>query len=78
MKHWRYIMQSMTFKEKQNPEIINSSRIRRIASGSGCRDSDVRELLSNYGKTKKMMKSFNPNSLKRGDMSSIMRQLGMK
>lgn len=78
MKRWRYIIQSMTFKEKQNPEIINSSRIRRIASGSASKESDVRELLSNYNKTKKMMKNFNPNSLKRGDMSSIMRQLGMK
>ncbi|HLD84946.1 MAG TPA: signal recognition particle receptor subunit alpha [archaeon] len=78
MKRWRYMIQSMSLNEKQNPDIINSSRIRRIAAGSGCKDADVRELLSNYNKTKKLMKGFNPNKLKRGDMSSIMRQLGMK
>ncbi len=78
MKKWKFVIQSMTTEEKSNPDIINSSRIRRIAAGSGCRESDVRELLANYSKTKKLMKNFNPNKLKRGDMASMMRQLGLK
>ncbi len=78
MKKWKFVIHSMTTEEKSNPDIINSSRIRRIAAGSGCRESDVRELLANYSKTKKLMKNFNPNKLKRGDMASMMRQLGLK
>ncbi len=78
MKKWKYVIQSMTSAERANTDIVNSSRIRRIAAGSGCKESDVRELLTNYGKTKKLMKNFNPNKLKRGDMASMMRQLGMK
>ena len=78
MKRWKYVIQSMTSEEKEKPDILNSSRIRRIAAGSGCKESDVRELLANYGKTKKLMKNFNPNKLKRGDMASMMRQMGLK
>lgn len=78
MKKWRYIIQSMTAKEKAEPDIINSSRIRRIASGSGVSEHDVRELVSSYSKVKKMMKQINPAKLKRGGMSSLFRQFGMK
>jgi signal recognition particle subunit SRP54 len=77
MKRWKYIIQSMTKQERATPEIINSSRIRRIANGSGCSESDVRELLSNYSKVKKMMKKFSPEKLKRGGFG-MFRQFGLK
>src|SRR3989338_1988171 len=79
MKKWKFILQSMTIEEKRNPDVISSSRVKRIAAGSGTAESDVRELLSNYSKMKKVMKKISPNKIKRsGDMSGLFRQLGMK
>lgn len=78
MKKWKYIMQSMTLEEKRNPDVINPSRLHRIATGSGTQEQDVRELLANYNKMKKVMKKLSPGKLKRGDMSALFRQLGMK
>ncbi len=78
MKKWKYAIQSMTREEKANPDIINSSRVRRIANGSGLQDSDVRELIGNYNKAKKMMKKISPGKLKRGGMAGLFRQFGMK
>ena len=54
---WRYIIQSMNNEEKDNPDIINASRIKRIARGSGWPEGDVKSLLQNYKNSKKMMKS---------------------
>lgn len=76
MKRWKYAIQGMTKEERDNPDIINSSRIRRIAAGSGTKEAEVRELLANYGKIKKMMKQFNPK--KRGGFGGLFRQFGMK
>ncbi len=73
MKKWKYILQSMTKEEKVNPEVINSSRISRIAKGSGCGESDIRELISNYNKVKKLMKTISPGKLKRSG-SGLFRQ----
>lgn len=78
MKKWKYIIQSMTLQEKASPDIINASRIRRISRGSGCQESDVRELIASYGKVKKMMKQFSPGKLKRGGFSSLFRQFGIR
>ena len=77
MKKWKFIIQSMTKQEKATPEIIDSSRIRRIAKGSGSSESDVRELLSNYNKIKKMMKKISPNKLKRSGFGRLFSQFGM-
>ncbi len=78
MKKWKYVMQSMTREEKTSPDTINSSRVSRIAQGSGCSESDVRELLGSYSKIKKVMKKISPAKLKRGGMQGLFRQLGMK
>lgn len=56
MKKWKFIIESMTKEEKENPDIINPSRIKRIAKGSGTNESEVRELLKNYKQMKRMMK----------------------
>lgn len=56
MKKWSYAIQSMTSAEKESPEIINHSRIKRIAAGSGVSEAEVRELLKSYEQAKKMMK----------------------
>lgn len=58
MDSWRFIIQSMCKNEIENPKIMDSSRIRRIARGSGRSEKDVKELFSQYGSMRKMMKSM--------------------
>src|SRR3989442_930935 len=53
---WRVIIQSMTKKEKGNPEIVNDSRRKRIARGAGMTEHDVKDLIKQYGNSKSMMK----------------------
>ena len=52
------IIDSMTPKERRNHMIINGSRRRRIAKGSGTSVQEVNNLLKEYGQARKMMKSF--------------------
>lgn len=52
------IIKSMTKSERHNPVIINSSRRKRIALGSGTKVQDVNRLIKNFEQTKKMMKQF--------------------
>lgn len=58
MKKWMAIMQSMTEEELLNPDIIDSSRIKRIARGSGTTIKDVKELLEQYKISKKYIKQI--------------------
>jgi signal recognition particle subunit SRP54 len=55
---WRVIIQSMTPAEKENPKLLNSSRAKRIARGSGTTEKDVKELLKQYIMMRKMLKMF--------------------
>ena len=52
------IILSMTKKERVKPEIINGSRRKRIATGSGTKVEDVNRLMKNFEQMKKMMKQF--------------------
>jgi signal recognition particle subunit SRP54 len=52
------IIDSMTLKERSNHMIINGSRRRRIARGSGTTVQEVNQLLKQYAQMRKMMKSF--------------------
>ena len=54
---WRFIIQSMTKDEKADPDLLNSSRIKRIARGSGWSEHEVKELVKNYKNSKNMMKA---------------------
>ena len=56
------IIKSMTKKERDNPDIIDSSRRKRIANGSGTQVQDVNKLLKQFKETKKMMKKFSEMS----------------
>lgn len=58
MKKWMVIMQSMTDKELNEPSIIDGSRMRRIARGSGTTPKDIKELLDQYRMSKKMIKQL--------------------
>lgn len=73
MKKWKYIIQSMTKQEKENPETIDGSRIRRMAKGSGATEPEVRELLKAFEQSKKVMKMVSGGS-RRGLMGKMMKR----
>ena len=60
------IINSMTPQERRQHGIINGSRRRRIAAGSGTRIQDVNGLLKNYTQMLKMLKKFNQGGVRRG------------
>ncbi|MBI2542757.1 MAG: signal recognition particle protein [Candidatus Aenigmarchaeota archaeon] len=79
MKIYKTLIQSMTKEERENVDIINSSRIARIAKGSGKNETQVRELLNQYNQTKKMIKSFGGmKGLQRGEFKKLADQFGFK
>ncbi len=59
------IINSMTIQERLNHQIINGSRRRRIARGSGTTVQEVNQLLKQYAEVRKMMKSFSGGMLKK-------------
>lgn len=63
------IINSMTAEERRNYKIINGSRRRRIAKGSGTRVEDINRLLKNFVQTKAMLKKFGRGSAP--DLSSL-------
>jgi signal recognition particle subunit SRP54 len=60
------IINSMTPQERRQHGIINGSRRKRIATGSGTRIQDVNALLKNYTQMLKMLKKFNQGGFRRG------------
>ena len=58
MKQVKCIIQSMTFKERANPKLMNPSRKKRIASGAGVDISEVNRLVKQFEDMQKMMKQF--------------------
>jgi signal recognition particle subunit SRP54 len=70
---FRVIMDSMTDEELQNPKSIKSSRVSRIARGSGTSTKQVRELLKQYDASVKAMKGFMGNRKMR---RQLMKQFG--
>lgn len=62
------IIQSMTKVERRNPSVLNASRRRRIANGSGTTVQEVNRLVKQFEQTKKMMKQFTDmeKSMKKG------------
>lgn len=65
------IINSMTPRERVKPEIINGSRKKRIAAGSGTRIQDVNKLLKQFNQMQKMMKKFS----KKGGMARMLKGL---
>jgi len=71
VKVYKSIIQSMTGTEKADPERINSSRLKRIARGSGRSEKEVRELLSRYKQMKSLVKTS-----KGREFRQMMRRVG--
>jgi len=65
IKRMKAIVQSMTKQERRHPEIIDGSRKRRIASGSGTSVNDVNKLLKNFKMMKQMMGNKNLDKMMR-------------
>ena len=70
---FKVIMDSMTPEEKEEPSIIKSKRIDRIAAGAGVSSHDVKELLKQYTNSKKMMSSVGKDRKMR---KQLMKQMG--
>ena len=66
MKQVKCIIQSMTFKERANPKLMNPSRKKRIASGAGVDISEVNKLVKQFEEMQKMMKQFGGGKGKHG------------
>ncbi len=69
------IIQSMTYAEKKDPSILNASRRRRIAAGSGTTVQDINQLISQYDAMKKQMKMIMGN---KGALMKAAKNLGQK
>ena len=72
LERFRVIMDSMTSKEKDEPTILKAERIRRISRGAGVNEKDVRELIAQWNRSKKMMKGIRGNRQLRKQMKSMM------
>ena len=74
MDYTMAIIRSMTLKERENPDIINPSRKRRIAAGCGLQVEDVNRLLNQYRQTQKLFKQLNGKGSKK--MMKRMQKMG--
>jgi len=63
IKKYRVIIQSMTPEERETPKVLNASRIRRVARGSGTSEKEVKTLVEQYFTMRKMMKTFRRKKL---------------
>ncbi len=79
MKKYKHIINSMTKDERKNADLIHSSRIKRIAKGSGTSQKDVRDLIKQYKQTKKLMKKMGGvKGMKRGALKQLAKKFGLK
>lgn len=72
-KHIEAIIQSMTNEERERPELLNGSRRKRIATGSGTSIQEVNRLLKQFEDMRKMMKMFTS-----GNAQKMMRNMPMR
>jgi len=70
MTKYKFIIESMSKKERQDPDILSAVRIERIAKGSGTKTSEVKHMIDDYNKSKKLINMF-----KKGKMPRQFRRL---
>ncbi len=73
LRKFKVILKSMTADEKKDPKLIKSSRVLRIARGSGTHPKDVKELLKHFNMSRKAIKGIAGNRKMR---KQLMKQLG--
>jgi signal recognition particle subunit SRP54 len=73
--HIKALISSMTLKERENPDVLNASRKKRLANGAGLSDMQVNKILKQFKNASKMAKKF---SGKKGmkDLQAMMGQMG--
>ncbi|RSK47171.1 signal recognition particle protein [Hymenobacter rigui] len=72
------IIKSMTPKERAQPELLNGSRRRRLAKGSGTDIQQVNNLMKQFEDMRKVMRTMNKMSQTKGGMQQMARMMGMK
>lgn len=72
MEKWRFIIQSMNRQERKDPDIINESRRKRIARGSGLVEGEIKEMIKQYNTSKTFMKHNKGRA-----MGGFFRKLGL-
>lgn len=79
LRRWGYAIQSMNKEERENPELLKASRVKRIAKGAGLSENDVRELIRYYKQSKKIFRmAKGGKGLRRGPLANIAKQFGLK
>ena len=73
LERYRTIMDSMTEHEKNNPQVLKAERIKRVARGSGVTEKNVRELIAQWNKSRKMMKGIQGNRKMSKQMRKMMK-----
>ena len=75
LKRWKHAINSMTEEEVENPELLEkqTSRIQRIAKGSGTTTTDIRMLIKQYKMLKEMVKSQSAIAEGKMDQKSLMK-----
>lgn len=71
LEKWKYIMDSMSKEELEDPDIISIDRVERVSKGSGINADEVRALLKQYKQSKRLMKMF-----KGRDPEKMMKKMG--
>ena len=87
IKKWEHMIKSMTQEERQNPEVFDdtktgTSRINRVAQGSGVHNSDVRALIKQYKMLNDMIKGGmdmdEQGGMSQKQMQKLMKKFGKK
>jgi signal recognition particle subunit SRP54 len=87
MKHWKHAISSMTPEERKNPELLEkeTSRLQRIARGSGTTTTEIRQLLKQYKMIKELAKGASglenisdPSQLSQKQMMKLAKKFGKK
>lgn len=83
LKKWRFAIDSMTPRERENPELLNSNRIARISKGSNVSANDIREMIKQYKLVKGFISESSASGLGQGQMDKktmekLAKKLGRK
>lgn len=74
LKHIEAMILSMTFEERRNPDIINGSRRKRIAGGSGTKVQEINQLLEQFGEMRTMIRQVSSG---KGPWAKMARQAAL-
>jgi signal recognition particle subunit SRP54 len=77
LKRQKAIIDSMTKKERRNPKLLDASRRKRIAAGSGTKVEDVNRLMKMHRQMADMMKAMGAPGAKRGPMAGLASMFGL-